>query len=203
MTVALIDDDTAVLHSLRLLIESRDIATSCYETAEAFLDDLLERQPSCVVADVRMPGMTGLELQRELNRRNERTPIILISGHADVSMAVAALKEGAFDFFEKPFDGERLAESVSAAVMKGRKQHAEYNERSDVSERLRLLSPRQREVLDLVAAGLSNKGIAQKLGISPRTVETYRAWVMERMGAQNVADLVRKVSTVTHPPLGK
>lgn len=197
MSVALIDDDTAVLHSLRLLIESRDIKTACYKSAEDFLDDIGDRHPSCIVADVRMPGMTGLELQHELKRRNDTAPLILISGHADVSMAVAALKEGAFDFFEKPFDGAHLAESVAAAVLKGRRQHAQHDEHAEIKERLRLLSPRQREVLELVAAGLSNKGIGQKLRISPRTVETYRAWVMERMGAQNVADLVRKVSSVT------
>lgn len=194
VTVALIDDDSAVLHSMRLLIESRDIPVACYESAEAFLEELPSSKPSCVVADVRMPGMTGLELQRELKHRNNDAPLILISGHADVSMAVEALKEGAFDFFEKPYDGERLATSVSDAVQKGRRQTSENSERIDISERLKALSPRQREVLEFVASGMSNKQIAAKLQISPRTVETYRAWVMERMGAQNVADLVRKVS---------
>lgn len=193
MTVALIDDDSAVLHSMRLLIESRDIPVSCYESAEAFLDELPGTRPSCVVADVRMPGMTGLELQRELKNRNSETPLILISGHADVSMAVSALKEGAFDFFEKPYDGERLAASVQQAIEKARQKSA-GPDRIDIAERLKALSPRQREVLELVATGMSNKQIAAKLAISPRTVETYRAWVMERIGAQNVADLVRKVS---------
>jgi two-component system response regulator FixJ len=200
MTVALIDDDAAVLHSMRLLIESRGISVSCYESAEAFLDGYNDQRPSCIVADVRMPGMTGLELQRELKSRKEKSPLILISGHADVSMAVAALKEGAFDFFEKPYDGERLATSVADAVEKGRQRSSEDNERIDVAERVRLLSPRQREVLDLVASGMSNKQIALKLEISPRTVETYRAWVMERMGATNVADLVRKVSAIGQNP---
>lgn len=202
MTVALIDDDSAVLHSMRLLIESRDIPVSCYESAEAFLEDLTEQKPSCVIADVRMPGMTGLELQRELKYRNLEAPLILISGHADVSMAVQALKNGAFDFFEKPYDGERLANSVSDAVQKARRQSTEQSERDDIAERLKALSPRQREVLEFVAAGMSNKQIAAKLSISPRTVETYRAWVMERIGAQNVADLVRKVSALlpAEPP---
>jgi two-component system response regulator FixJ len=190
----LIDDDSAVLHSMRLLIESRDIPVACYESAEAFLEELPSSKPSCVVADVRMPGMTGLELQRELRQRNQEAPLILISGHADVSMAVEALKQGAFDFFEKPYDGERLAASVSDAVEKGRQRSSENIERDDIAERLKALSPRQREVLEFVASGMSNKQIAAKLNISPRTVETYRAWVMERIGAQNVADLVRKVS---------
>jgi two-component system response regulator FixJ len=194
VTVALIDDDSAVLHSMRLLIESRDIPVSCYESAEAFLDELPDSRPTCVVADVRMPGMTGLELQRELKNRNSETPLILISGHADVSMAVSALKEGAFDFFEKPYDGERLAASVQKAIEKARQQSAGNPDRIDIAERLKALSPRQREVLELVATGMSNKQIAAKLAISPRTVETYRAWVMERIGALNVADLVRKVS---------
>ena len=195
MTVALIDDDSAVLHSMRLLIESRDIPVACFESAEAFLEQLPEAKPSCVVADVRMPGMTGLELQRELKQRNHEAPLILISGHADVSMAAEALKQGAFDFFEKPYDGERLAASVFDAVQKGRRRNSETNERIDIAERLKALSPRQREVLEFVACGMSNKQIAAKLNISPRTVETYRAWVMERIGAQNVADLVRKVSS--------
>jgi len=194
VTVALIDDDSAVLHSMRLLIESRDIPVSCYESAEAFLHAFPATKPSCVVADVRMPGMTGLELQRELKSRNSETPLILISGHADVSMAVSALKEGAFDFFEKPYDGERLAASVVEAIEKARQKAAGGTGRIDIAERLKALSPRQKEVLELVAAGMSNKQIAAKLEISPRTVETYRAWVMERIGAQNVADLVRKVS---------
>lgn len=194
MTVALIDDDAAVLHSMRLLIESRDITVSCYESAEEFLEGLSDAKPSCVIADVRMPGMTGLELQRELKYRNLEAPLILISGHADVSMAVQALKNGAFDFFEKPYDGESLANSVTDAVQKARRQVSEQSERDDIAERLKALSPRQREVLEFVAAGMSNKQIAAKLSISPRTVETYRAWVMERIGAQNVADLVRKVS---------
>lgn len=201
MTVALIDDDAAVLHSMRLLIESRDIPVTCYESAESFLEALPGTKPSCVVADVRMPGMTGLELQRELKGRNHEAPLILISGHADVSMAVQALKEGAFDFFEKPYDGERFATSVQDAVDKGRRKSTETSERIDIEERLKALSPRQREVLELVASGLSNKQIAAKLSISPRTVETYRAWVMERMSAQNVADLVRKVSAfIPHNP---
>lgn len=194
MTVALIDDDSAVLHSMRLLIESRELPVACYESAEAFLEDISDTKPSCVVADVRMPGMSGLELQRVLKQRNHEAPLILISGHADVSMAVEALKEGAFDFFEKPYDGERLASSVNDAVQKGRRQSSENSERIDIAERLKALSPRQREVLEFVASGMSNKQIAAKLSISPRTVETYRAWVMERIGAQNVADLVRKVS---------
>lgn len=194
LTVALIDDDSAVLHSMRLLIESRGVPVSCYESAEAFLDDLSDAKPSCVVADVRMPGMTGLELQRELKRLSQEAPLILISGHADVSMAVEALKQGAFDFFEKPYDGERLATSVWDAVQKGRRQNTENSEKIDIAERIKALSPRQREVLEFVASGMSNKQIAAKLSISPRTVETYRAWVMERIGAQNVADLVRKVS---------
>lgn len=181
---------------MRLLIESRDIPVACYESAEAFLDELSDSKPSCVVADVRMPGMTGLELQRELKYRNLEAPLILISGHADVSMAVQALKNGAFDFFEKPYDGEQFANSVTNAVQKARRESSEQSERTDIAERLKALSPRQREVLEFVAAGMSNKQIAAKLSISPRTVETYRAWVMERIGAQNVADLVRKVSAL-------
>ncbi len=193
MSIALIEDDEAVLRSLSMLLERRGIAVRCYSSAERFLATGLADQPQCVVTDVRMPGMSGLDLQQELAKRDPAVPIILITGHGDIAMAVQAIKRGAFDFIEKPFDDERLVESIRGAVERGARLRIEKHERAELEARLAELSPRQVEVMELVAAGLSNKEIALRLDISPRTVENYRAWVMEKTGARNLADLVRKV----------
>jgi two-component system response regulator FixJ len=193
MSVALIDDDEAVLRSLRLLLDGRGLEVRCYSSAESFLAAMDAEMPRCVVTDVRMPGLSGLELQQELKRRRVVVPVILITGHGDIGMAVQAIKEGAFDFIEKPFDDGRLVASISAAIEKGQKARIEQIERAEIEARMAELSPRQREVMQLVAQGFANKEIAQRLNISPRTVENYRAWVMEKMGASNLADLVRKV----------
>jgi two-component system response regulator FixJ len=193
MTVALIEDDEAVLHSLQLLLQRRGVAVRCFRSAESFLASLPADVPDCVVTDVRMPGLSGLDLQRELKRLGVGVPVILITGHGDIAMAVTALKDGASDFIEKPFDDDRLVESLTKAMATERELRSEAAEKSKLAARVAELSPRQREVMYLVAEGLSNKQIALQLGISPRTVENYRAWAMERMGASNLADLVRKV----------
>ena len=192
MTVALIDDDEAVLRSLQLLLRNRGIDVHCFMSAESFLEAVDRQSFSPIVCDVRMPGLTGLGLQQELKRRQNSTPLILITGHGDIAMAVRAIKDGAFDFIEKPFDDERLVASIVAAEEKGQKHAAEESQRADLEARLAALSPRERQVMTLVAEGLANKEIALRLEISPRTVESYRAWVMEKMGAVNLADLVRK-----------
>jgi two-component system, LuxR family, response regulator FixJ len=192
MTVALIDDDPAVLDSLRLYLERQGMMVSCFATADAFLacSDHAEKF-ECIVADVRMPGMSGLELVQHLAAAGTSTPVILITGHGDVDMAVAAIKLGAFDFIEKPFDESRLLESIQNANSDARHKQLATAELSDLRSRFGSLSERQRQVLELAVAGLSNKEIATRLGISPRTVEIHRAWMMERMGARNLAELVR------------
>jgi two-component system response regulator FixJ len=192
ISIVLIEDDEAILHSLGLLLESRGMLVRGYPSAELFLENLATDIPSCVVADIRMPGLSGLELQHELKKRDAAIPVILITGHGDVAMAVKAIKDGAFNFIEKPFDDERLIESIGAAIEHGRRERVEQTERTSLEARAAELSPRQLEVMNLVAEGLSNKEIAIRLDISPRTVENYRAWVMEKMGASNLADLVRK-----------
>jgi len=193
MTIALIDDDAAALDSLRLLLESRGMDVRCFSSAEAFLAAQSDTPASCVVSDVRMPCLSGLDLQRALKARGSTTPVILITGHGDVAMAVAAMKDGAVDFIEKPYDADQLIACIEQALAAEQQLRSRESERFELKERLAELSPRQKEVMHLVAEGLSNKEIGLRLGISPRTVESYRAWVMERMKARNTAELVRKV----------
>lgn len=193
MTIALIEDDEAVLRSLSSLLRKRGMIVRCYGSSEDFMQSFDTGQFSCVVSDIRMPGMSGLDLQRELTKRDAAVPVILITGHGDIAMAVTAIKNGAFDFIEKPFDAERLIESIGRAVERGQRARLEHDMLAQLQAMVAELSPRQVEVMRLVAEGFSNKEIALKLDISPRTVENYRAWVMEKMGAKNLADLVRKV----------
>lgn len=193
MTIALIEDDEAALHSLRLLLEDRGMKVRCYDSAETFLASQGPVSVACVVSDVRLPGLSGLDLQRTLKAQGSALPVILITGHGDIAMAVDAMKEGAVDFIEKPYDAECLIASIQNALAAEQKSRSMQIQRLELLERLAELTPRQFEVMSLVAEGLSNKQIALRLGISPRTVENYRAWVMERMNASNVADLVRKV----------
>ncbi len=192
--IALIDDDEAVLDSLKLYFERQGVRTTCFSAAAAFLEAKdIAAVFDCVVADVRMPGLSGLDLVRKLAAEGLIIPVILITGHGDVDMAVSAIKIGAFDFIEKPFDEERLLDSIHAAIDHGRRRQNEVQEFKDLKSRVASLSERQRQVMELAARGLSNKEIATRLRISPRTVEIHRAWMMERMGARNVADLVRMV----------
>jgi len=191
--IALIEDDEAVSRSLSMLLAKRGHQVKSYGSAEEFLKALAGNTPLCVVSDIRMPGMSGLELHQHLKRSNPALPVILITGHGDIAMAVDAIKQGAFDFVEKPFDDEQLMTRIHAAIESGQRMRVEHEEKTNLAKRMAELSPRQVEVMELVAEGLSNKEIALKLQISPRTVENYRAWVMEKMGASNLADLVRKV----------
>jgi two-component system response regulator FixJ len=193
MTVALIDDDEAVLDSLRMLLENRGMPVKCFTSADAFLAHSESMPVSCIVSDVRMPGLSGLDLQGELLKRGSPVPLILITGHGDIAMAVSAVKMGAFDFIEKPLDDHKLMESIRKAAESSEQRHSRYDQIAETRKRVAELSQRQREVMELVAKGLSNKEIALRLRISPRTVENYRAWVMEKMGATNLADLVRMV----------
>lgn len=193
MTIALIEDDEAVLDSLRLLLQGRGFSVVTFSSVESFLASSQAKSSICIVSDVRLPGKSGVDLQRMLTARGIATPIILITGHGDIAMAVAAMREGASDFIEKPYDAERLIASIERALTASQRFKSYESERLLLSQRVAELSPRQREVMDLVAAGLSSKQIAVRLGISHRTVENYRAWIMERMDAGNVAELVRKV----------
>jgi two-component system response regulator FixJ len=195
--IALIDDDEAVLDSLALYLARQDVKASGFRSTEDFLA-ALDRPTAfdCVVSDVRLPGMSGLDLVRRLVERRLAAPIILITGHGDIDMAVSAIKIGAFDFIEKPFDEARLLASIRNAVEKGRQQASDAAELERLRSRFDALSARQRQVMELTVAGLSNKEIALRLDISAKTVENHRAWVMERIGARNLADLVRMAMQV-------
>lgn len=190
--VAIIDDDEPVRDSLSLMLSNHGFGVCSFASAEQFLSALQAGElPSCIVCDIRMPGMSGLELQKELAKKWPMIPLVLITGHGDVAMAVAALKAGARDFIEKPFSPDRLIASISDAIGESENQRNQDQEATRLAARVNELSDRQRQVMDLAVKGLSNKEIALTLKISPRTVETYRAWVMEKTGARNIADLVR------------
>jgi len=193
--IALIDDHLAVLDSLRLYLERNEVQVSCFLAAEDFLarDLVVQRSFDCVVADVRLPGLSGIDLVRKMAELGRRIRIILITGHGDVEMAVEAIKLGAFDFIEKPFDEKRLLESIQQAVSYVPETKDKSTDMQQLRARAESLTDRQREVMKLAVTGLSNKEIAMRLRISPRTVESHRAWMMERMQARNLAELVRKV----------
>ncbi len=192
-TVFVIDDDPAVLKSLRWLVESAGLAVETYASAQTFLKAFDRNRPGCVVADVRMPSMSGLELQRKLRTRRATIPIIVITGHADVPTAVQAMKAGAFDFIEKPLSGERVLDRIQQAVAQDVRSYRPSKQRAETRLRLAQLTARERQVLDLVVAGKTTNAIAAELGLKSRTVQVYRARLNEKMGARNVADLVRIV----------
>lgn len=188
-TVYLIDDDKAVREALSYSLTQAGLNVIPFSTAEAFLDYCHPDLAGCVVLDVRMPDMSGLELQKILNARRIPLPIIFITGHGNVPMSVQALKAGALDFLEKPFATNVLLERIQEALALDRRQRDEHAVMATVCDRYSRLTPREREVMNLVVKGKTNKEIAKELAISYRTVEKHRAWLMERMGAQNLADL--------------
>jgi two-component system response regulator FixJ len=189
--VHVIDDDEAARDSLRFLLEAAQFNVRSYESAASFLSQLPKTKAGCVITDVRMPGMTGIELLRKLKSRSVGWPVIVITGHGDIALAVEAMKIGAADFFEKPFDDDALLASVRAALGRQEKVLGDETSKLEIQDRLKALSPRERQVLDGLVAGQANKIIAFNLGISPRTVEIYRANVMTKMQAASLSELVR------------
>jgi two-component system response regulator FixJ len=190
-TVFVVDDDADARDSLCALLESAGVASEAHESARAFLSAYEPGRPGCLIADIRMPDMDGLELQEELNRRSAGLPVIVVTGHADVPLAVRAMKAGAVDLIEKPYDDELLLATVRRALVQAhgaREQHAAVEA---AKARIASLSVRERQVLELLVAGQPNKIIAFELDISPRTVEIHRAHVMEKMEARSLSDLVR------------
>ncbi|MFN3077230.1 MAG: response regulator transcription factor [Alphaproteobacteria bacterium] len=194
--IHVVEDDEAVLDSLALLLRRQGYTVHPHDSAGGFLAAFNPERFGCIISDVRMPGMSGIELVAELGRRRALHPILLISGHGDIEMAVGMIKAGVFDFIEKPFTDSRLLTSLRAALEQGIIHWEENLQLAALTARTRELSSRQQEVMDLVVQGLANKEIAARLGISPRTVEIYQAWVMEKMGARTLAELVRMAMRV-------
>ncbi|WP_295403218.1 response regulator transcription factor [uncultured Thiocystis sp.] len=190
-TVFVVDDDQAMRTSLQWLIESTGMSVQTYESADVFLASYYPGRAGCLLLDVRMPGMSGLELQGYLARQGYRLPVILITGHGDVAMAVKAMKAGAVDFIEKPFHDEDLLRSIRNALEFDRKHRANRSAKADIAIRLAELTPREHEVMAMVTEGKSNREIATALGVSAKTVEAHRARVMEKMRADSLAELVR------------
>jgi RNA polymerase sigma factor (sigma-70 family) len=193
LTVFVVDDDQAMRNSLKWLIESVGMQVETFDSAQAFLDAYYPARGGCLLVDVRMPGMSGLELQAYLTRREIGIPVIIITGHGDVSMAVKSMKVGAVDFIEKPFDDEELLNSIRNALQHDQKQRALRAQRNDIAARVAELTPREYEVMSMVTDGKSNKEIAAELGVSAKTVEVHRARMMDKMRADSLAELVRMV----------
>jgi len=189
--VFIVDDDEAVRDSLRLLLKSVGLNPLTLASAQEFLTAYDPAHPGCVVLDVRMPQMSGLEVQEQLNLRGAPIPVIFITGHGDIPMAVEAMQAGAFDFLQKPFRDQDLIDRIQRALEKDRATRATLGERGLLRERFESLTPREREVLALVVAGKPNKIMAADLNVSQRTVEIHRARAMEKMGASSLAQLVR------------
>ena len=198
-SVFVVDDDDAVRNSLRLLLKSVGLPTVAFASAREYLDSWHPDQPGCLVLDVRMPGMSGLELQEELNRRGAIIPVIFISGHGDIPMAVEAIQHGAFDFLQKPFRDQDLIDRVQRALAVDHANRQSLAQRDVLRQRYGSLTPREQEVLVLVTKGKANKVMAGDLDISQRTVEIHRARVMEKMGAQSLAQLVRMAMDLDLP----
>ncbi|MFL1467434.1 response regulator FixJ [Marinobacter sp. DUT-3] len=195
-TVYVVEDDEAVRDSLELLLKSDGKPVKTYENATAFLRDYSEKMAGCIVLDIRMPGMDGMELQKKLNEKHSILPIIFVTGHGDVPMAVDAMKEGAVDFIQKPYREEALLEKIEAALEQDLEQRKSLDEKQEIIKRIKSLTPREHEIMDRMIEGQANKVIAIELEISQRTVEIHRSRVMHKMGTHSLAHLVRMVLSV-------
>jgi two-component system, LuxR family, response regulator FixJ len=185
-----VDDDAGVRNAMRSLLKSVGLEATLFSSAQEFLDNYKPTQPGCLLLDIRMPGMSGLELQQQLNMRGAVIPVIFMTGHGDIPMAVEAMQHGAFDFLQKPFRDQDLLDRIQRAIVKDGELRQSLSEHNRIQERLETLTPREREVMDLLVKGQQNKAVAQELGVSPRTVEIHRARVMEKMAVHSIAELV-------------
>lgn len=189
--VHIVDDDAPMRDSVAFLLRAEDIETRTYESARALLDRRAELEPGCIITDIRMPEMNGLEMVVELKRSGVLQPVIVLTGHADVSLAVQAMKAGVIDFLEKPFQDEALLRTVRNALSQSGGEAGRQKELAEIAERASQLTARERDVFEAIVSGDSNKAAALRLGISPRTVEIYRANVMTKMHANSLSELVR------------
>lgn len=200
--IFLVDDDDAVRASLRALLETAGYRTAGFEAGIDFLESPDGALGACVLLDVKMPGLDGLEVQRRLNERGETLPVIILTGHGDIAMAVQAIRAGAVDFLEKPVSAKQLLASVLRAIDIDRGVRQDHRKRSEVGVRLRGLTKRERQVLERLVLGRTNKLVARELGVSPRTIEVYRRNVMLKMGAENLSHLVRMTLLAGIDPFG-
>jgi FixJ family two-component response regulator len=199
--LAILDDERSVQRAMQSLIESEGMSALCFDSAEQFLDSGARHKAGCLIADIRMPGMSGIELQAKLKAERCRIPIIFITGRGDIPLAVSAMKEGASDFFTKPVDGAALLNSVERALRRDRANRRKATEHAGLVTRYKSLTPREREVLPLLASGLLNKQVAFELGITECTVQLHRGHIMRKMEADSFATLVRmadKLSPITN-----
>lgn len=190
-TVFVVDDDHAIRQATELLLQSVGLNSEIYESADEFLNKVTDDRPGCLLLDVRMPGTSGIDLQATLAQRGNTLPIIFVTGHGDVPMAVEAMRNGAIDFIQKPYRDQDLLDRIGIAFKIDSTKRTQIMQRSDIAARVEKLTKREREVFDLVVSGKPNKLIAHELGVSQRTVEIHRARVMEKMRARSLADLVR------------
>ncbi len=190
-TVFIVDDDQAIRHAMEFLMRSVGLDHEIFHSADDFMASFADEKPGCLVLDIRMPGLGGLELQEKLIEMGSTLPIIFITGHGDVPMAVEAMQKGAVDFIQKPFRDQDLLDRIGEALKMDRERRSERQEHAEIQTRIDRLTKREHEVLDLVVTGKPNKVIAYELGVSQRTVEIHRARVMEKMQARSLADLVR------------
>jgi FixJ family two-component response regulator len=193
-TVFIVDDNQAVRNSLGLLLDSVVLTTETFASAQQFLDTFDQQRPGCLILDIRMPGMGGLELAKHLREHNILLPIIFITAHGDVPMAVEAMKLGALDFVQKPFRDQDILDRIYRALEEDRQRRQALAEVAEIRQRLARLTPREQQILEHIMAGRANKLIAGKLNLSPRTVELHRASLMEKMGAASLALLVQMVT---------
>jgi len=191
--VYIIDDDQSVRESLVWLLGSIDLEVLQFESGEQFLAEDISTQPGCAIVDVRMPGISGLEILRHICDKQLHIAVIVVTGHADVAMATRAMKQGAYDFIEKPYNDQQLLDSVQGAIKHSAEFHAQSTQHSEVVQRLNLLSPRETDVLEHIKHGHINKVIADKLSLSVKTIESHRARIMQKMQAHSLAELLRLI----------
>lgn len=198
-TVFIVDDDPGLCRALAYLLESVHLPCETYASAQQFLRAYDPRRPGCLVLDVRMPDMSGLDFQADLAARGYTIPVIIITGYADVPTAVRALKAGALEFIEKPFSDQAIVECIQKAIERDRQVRLLANERADFSKRLGRLTPRERQVMDLLVAGKTNKDIATELRLARKTIETHRANLMAKMGTKTLAELIKRHLRLNEP----
>jgi len=198
-TVFIVDDEPDVRAALRLLIKSVDYSVECFESADLFFKQFESGRKGCLILDVRMPGMSGMDLQEKLAAMETLLPIIMISGHGEIPMAVKAVQNGAIDFLQKPFSDQQLLDRISQAMALNNKRHDVHDIRQDAQDKYDSLTPREREIFAEVVAGKLNKVIAYELNISTRTVEIHRAKAMEKMAAKNLSELINLANLIKSP----